>query len=247
MAAMIGGARDKVGHVVRHVIPTALLLLGSAAPARAEWTLAAYFGASFTRPANLRVAHGSASTAALDVHFDGRSFASPPYYGYRAGWQSHGPFGLEAELIHMKVYAHSADLPPNVERFSISHGLNLLLGNVTWRTNERQRTRFEARAGAGVAIPHGESEVGGVTQEQYEVSSLAMQGSAGVGVRFTPHLRAFGEYKLTTAAPSVSISGGHISGRYTSQHVAVGVVWNFNDAYSSESERQQQAFRRSRD
>jgi hypothetical protein len=40
-------------------------------------------------------------------------------------------------------------------------------------------------------------------------------------------VRAFVEYKLTTAAPAVSVASGTISGRYTSQHVAagMGVAW----------------------
>ena len=208
--------------------PVALFLLGIATPARAEWTIAAYLGASFTHPSALTWRQGAASTAIPDVHFDGKPLASPPYYGYRAGWRPNARFGFEAELIHLKVYAHAADLPSSIERFSISHGLNLLLGNVTWRGSDWRRLHVEARAGAGVAIPHGESEIENVTQEQYVVSSLALQGAAAVSARLTRHLSGFGEYKLTSASPSVSVSGGQISGRFTSQHVAFGVSWTFS-------------------
>jgi lipid A oxidase len=203
------------------------LLLVSAVPARADWTLAAYLGSSFTRPATLTLREAGTSTRIPHVHFDARPFASPPYYGYRAGWRGAHAFGVEAELIHLKVFARSADLPRNVGRFSISHGLNLLLGNITWTAAERHRIDLELRAGAGVAIPHGESVISGIAQEQYEVSSLAVQIAAGPVVRLAGRLSAFGEYKLTTTEASVSVAGGHVAGRYTSQHVALGVGCTF--------------------
>ena len=75
------------------------------------------------------------------------------YYGYRVLWTRlrQGRIGFEAELIHLKVYADTAapvsvrgrilDAPVDrtmrlgdvVERFSISHGLNLLFGNLVLR------------------------------------------------------------------------------------------------------------------
>ena len=114
-----------------------------------------------------------------------------------------------------------------VERFSISHGLNLLVGNVVWRQPIARRVRIAIRGGAGIAIPHGESRVNGVGQEQYEISSVALSGAVGPEFTLARHVRAFAEYKLSSAAPHVSVAGGTISGRYTSQHVAagMGVAW----------------------
>ncbi len=237
MPRSMPGTCDRPGHTIAGPAFTALFLVTLAAPARAEWTLAAYLGSSFTEPATLTLTQPSTSTRIPSVHFDAEPFASPPYYGYRAGWRGTRRFGVEAELIHLKVYAHRADLPLTVDRFSISHGLNLLLGNVTWRTRPERRVHLDVRAGAGIAIPHGESEISGVTREQYEVSSLALQAAAGPVVRLANHLSGFAEYKLTTAAPSVSVAGGHITGRYTSQHVAFGVAWIFKSVHSTRSER----------
>lgn len=199
-----------------------------AVPAGAEWYVQAYLGASHTFNATLNVDPGFATGRATyrDVPLDGRSFESPPYYGYRAGW-SRGRIGVEAELTHLKVFARPGTLGGYVERFSISHGLNLLVGSVVWRRPMGTRARLALRGGAGVAIPHGESRVTGVDQEQYEVSGLAIQGAAGPEFLIGRHGRAFVEYKISTAAPSVGIPGGTISGRYTSQHVAagLGVAW----------------------
>jgi len=209
---------------------------GVAGSARAEWSIAAYLGASFTRPSTLvlteRFSDGTPRDTVTwsDVRFASRSFESPPYYGYRLTWFRHGAthVGIGAELTHLKVYAPS-DLPeqPILTRFSISHGLNLLTANVVWRAKPWPRVHLTARAGAGIAIPHAESTVLGVDRAQYEVSGAAVQGAVGPEFVLSRRLRAFAEYKLTTAAPSVTVAGGSISGRYTSQHLAagMGVAW----------------------
>jgi hypothetical protein len=198
------------------------------APARAEWYVQAYLGASHTFSATLTTDLGDARSRGTytDVPLDGRSFESPPYYGYRAG-RSRGRLGFEAELTHLKVYAREGALGPYVERFSISHGLNLLVGNIVWRQRLAARVRLAVRGGAGVAIPHGESRVRGEDQAQYEISGLALQGAVGPEFLIGRHARAFVEYKFSSAASSVSVPGGTISGRYTSQHLAagMGVAW----------------------
>jgi lipid A oxidase len=207
-----------------------------APPVRAEWTVSGYLGASFTRPNTLvlteRFSDGRSRDTVTwtDVPYASRSFKSPPYYGYRVTWFPHrsSHLGIAAELTHLKLYAPS-DLAeqPILTRFSISHGLNLLTGNVVWRHDLLARVHITARAGVGIAIPHGESTVRGDDQEQYEVSGLALHGAVGPEFVLSRRLRAFAEYKLTTAAPSVSVAGGTIRGRYTSQHIAagLGIAW----------------------
>ena len=205
------------------------VLLSAARPARAQWSAAAFLGASATARTTLTL-HRAASPDVTwrEVPLAGRAFESPPYYGYRVGWRgSHAPIGFEAELVHLKVYAPDGAMAPPVERFSLSHGLNLLLGNAVFRAPLRRRLSIDARAGAGVAIPHAESRVSGVTQEQYEVSSAAFQAAAGPRFQVGSHVHVFAEYKWTTTAPVVHVSGGTIGGRYTTQHGAAGleVTW----------------------
>lgn len=212
---------------ISRLVATAVLAL-LPAQARGEWYAQAYLGASHTFNATLTTDLGDARSRATytGVALEGRSFASPPYYGYRLG-RARGRLGFEAELTHLKVYARQGSLGPYVEQFSISHGLNLLVGSLVWRQPLAARVRLAARGGAGVAIPHGESQVRGEAQEQYELSGLALEAAAGPEFLLGRRARAFVEYKISTAAPSVSVPGGTISGRYTSQHVAagMGVEW----------------------
>lgn len=211
-----------------------LAISGFALPARAEWTAAAYLGASHTVPATLTVDLTSPQVHEThdDVHFESRSFQSPQYFGYRGGWfpSADARVGIEGELTHLKVYAAEGALGPMVQRFSMSHGLNLVLVNVVWRTPLGRGVRLTARGGAGFAMPHVESQIfdgtGAVYQEQYEISSAAFQGALGAEKRFRQHISAFGELKLTTASPKVHVPGGTIEGRYFSQHFAAGLgVW----------------------
>jgi hypothetical protein len=204
----------------------------SSIPAHAEWTLAAYLGTAWTRSASLTIERPASNGQArlTGVAFESRSFESPPYYGYRLGWfNGRSGIGAEAELIHLKVYARPETLGANVRRFSLSHGLNLLLANAVVRRSlvSSHRASATARFGAGVTIPHAESDIGGVTQEQYEWGSLALQAAIGTEVRLARRARVLAEYKLTTAAPTVSVAGGTIQARYLSQHLAagLGVAW----------------------
>jgi lipid A oxidase len=212
--------------MVRRCSVFAAVLLLLAVPACAEWSAAGLLGASKTASAALTLhRHDLPDAVWRDVNLSGRPFESPPYYGYRAGWRRHrrSPVGVEAELIHLKVYARDGAMAPPVEHFSISHGLNLLLGNVVFRVPLGKRLSLDTRAGAGVAIPHAESRVGGVTQQQYEVSSAAWQAAAGLRRSLREHAAVFTEYKLTTTSPEVHVADGTIAGRYTTQHAAAGV------------------------
>jgi hypothetical protein len=206
--------------------------LAACLPARADWTLAAYLGSAWTRPATLTVARGSPAVATelTGVEFASRSFESPPYYGYRFGWfNGRSGIGAEGELIHLKVYARPETLGAEVRRFSISHGLNVLLANAVLRRPLPSSHRVSAtlRLGAGVTVPHPESDIGGLTQEQYELGSLALQAAIGTELRVARRAHVLAEYKLTTAAPAVSVAGGTIEARYLSQHLAagLGVAW----------------------
>ena len=131
-----------------------------------------------------------------NVSFEGRDFSSPPYYGLRALWfpseDSHWGFG--AEFFHMKMYANTGDtvsvtgrrngvgvndnerIDDTIESFSLSHGLNYVLGDIVYRWFPGQRgedflghLQPYAGIGLGAAIPHVESNVGGTFHEEYQL------------------------------------------------------------------------------
>lgn len=200
----------------------------SSAPRRKSggFTVAAFTGGARTLDAQLVIRQPALGTRLTfrDVHFDGRSSDPPLYYGLRGGYFfRHQPsVGVEAEFIHLKVYSDparrvrtagvlrgarfDAELPLGdiVQRYSISHGVNLLIFNIAARrfftaADETGRPRFilTARAGAGPTTPHTESTIEGVSQEQYEFGRVGFQAAGGAEVRLVGKLYALGEYKFT--------------------------------------------------
>src|SRR5919108_6461247 len=177
----------------RIVLLSAVFLVSTPAAARADWTLAAYIGTAWTRSTTLTLDRGALGQSTFTaVPFDSHSFEGPLYYGYRGGWFRRDSIaGIEGEAIHLKVFARPGALGPDVRRFSISHGLNLLFANAVLRqrVSPSRRVVATARLGAGFSVPHGESEIAGVEQQQYEVGSLALQAAGGVELRVAPHVR----------------------------------------------------------
>jgi lipid A oxidase len=227
-----------------------LASLCAAGPARADWMAAAYLGGATTQSNTLTLQQPALGTRAVltNVEYASRSFESPLYYGVRLT-RYFGRLGIEGELVHLKAYARpdrpvgvsgtldgaqiNATVPfgSAVERFSASHGLNYVLVNAVLRhrtgTGASPRAWVEARAGGGIAIPHGESRIAEVDQEQYEFGGAAFDVAAGAQIRIARQLYATADYKLTTSAPSISVASGTISGRFTSHHLTAGLAAHF--------------------
>jgi hypothetical protein len=83
---------------------------------RVRRVVAAFLGNAVTRAARLMLEQSGTGDRLMfrNVAFQGKGFESPIYYGYRAGYYFTRHFGLEAEFIHLKIYA-GLDRPVNVE------------------------------------------------------------------------------------------------------------------------------------
>ncbi len=219
-----------------------------------EWVLAAYLGAAHTLTAPLSVVQPAIGTEIRfdRVAYEDRSFNPPVYYGYRLSYfpSPATPIGLEAEMIHLKVYTDTsritfasgthrhrtlADTLPIsdvVQRFSISHGLNLLLVNVAARRTilardaGKPRLQVTGRLGAGPTLPHPETTIDGVSHEGYETGALALQASAGLELRLPGGVALGAEYKFTRTSQSITVDRGLARGTFASHHGVFGVAWH---------------------
>jgi hypothetical protein len=227
-----------------------LVLLACAAPARADWTFAAYLGAAHTLSSSLAVRQPPLATDAVfePVSYRGESFRSPQYYGYRVGhtlpWLGHIAF--EGEVIHLKVYAETdqdvrmtgslngiplnrtAALSEVVQRFSLSHGVNLVLFNAVFRhplgaSIGSPPVVVAARVGAGFSFPHGESSIGGVAQQQYELGAFGLGAAVGAEIRITRHLHGVAEYKFTRSTQTVGVASGEATALLRTHHALFGL------------------------
>lgn len=234
---------------LRGLVSLALaLVLLLPAPAAAQWYVGAYLGGNSTQPSDVTVDQPAAASSFTfrDVHFSAEPLKSPQYYGYRFGrmFGAERRWGVEFELIHLKVIADTArtyqasgliggdvaisgDIQMNtfVQRYSMTHGLNYLLGNVVWRTPIGAHAVM-IRGGLGPTLPHAETTVNGIVQEQYEYGGPGVHGAAGLDLRIRGRFSAMVEYKLTMSRPEISVALGG-NGRVTAvtHQIAVGLAF----------------------
>jgi lipid A oxidase len=210
---------------------------GVPAPASAQWYAGVYMGANTTRPADVTVKGDGYDITFPNVSFEAKSFTSPQYYGWRVGrfFDEGRRFGMEVELIHLKVIAKPEELGPAVTRYQMTHGLNFLVVNLTNRiplgrsAYGEPRAALVARGGAGVTLPHAETTILGESLEQYEYAGLGAHAALGLDVRLKGRLSLVSEYKLTYARPTITTAHNG-TGRTTSlsHHLAVGFAFGLS-------------------
>jgi len=220
----------------------------------AQWIAGAYIGEAHTLNSGLTIRQPALATdiSFHDISYRGESFQTPLYYGVRGGYFFHPKWAVEAEFTHLKVFANvdrtavvvgtlngtpiDAREPVNaiVQRFSISHGVNLLLANAIfrhelWRSNNERSARayLSLRLGAGATIPHAESTVQQRTDEHYQVGSPALQFAGTIELRIRKRWYWMGEYKFTRTREQVDISSGIAKSLLQTHHVVTGPSFHF--------------------
>jgi hypothetical protein len=224
--------------------------------ARADWMASGFLGHPWTRSSTVVLTLPDRQTAIeiAGVEYRGESFTSPQYYGYRITWVpgTRRWMGIEAEVIHAKVFAQTgrvvdirgtlrgsasdASLPLSsiVQRLAMSHGLNFIFANVALRrefgpADSRGTRRYVAvvRAGAGPTIAHAESTIDHVNRDRYESGGLGAQAAGGLEVTVWRSLAVLGEYKFTWATPQLDVAGGQATVPARSQHLVGGLAYRF--------------------
>ena len=237
-------------------ISLALWLVLAVLPAQAEWQIAAYLGGAHTQSSDVTARLPSLDTDARfrRVGYIGNSFEPPLYYGIRGGNFFGRHVGVEAEFIHLKVLADIHQPVPAegtfagtvlqgpvplsnfVQRFSISHGVNLLLGNLAlrqswWESGAEKlgRVLVNVRVGFGGTFPHPEIQVNGMLREQYQVGRPVFQAAGGAELRLWRKAYWLAEYKYTYTNQRISFPrlSGSIETLLQSHHLVTGVALHF--------------------
>ena len=224
--------------------------------AHADWMASAYFGHVWTRSSTVTLSLPERNTELeiAGVEYRAESLTSPQYYGYRVTWVPDGRrwIGIEAEVIHAKVYAEgdrpvhftgtldgagidtTAPLSSVVQRLAMSHGLNFIFANVVLRrelgsVDAAGTPRFVlvARVGAGPTVAHAETTVENVNRDQYESGGLGAQVAGGFEATVWKRLAVLGEYKFTRATPQLELAGGTITVPSRSHHLVGGLAYRF--------------------
>lgn len=192
-------------------------------PARAQVTLEAFLGTAVNAPVPLRLAQSGLETIRLTARYRTDALSEPLYYVVRIGsWR--GNRGWALELAHHKLLLENE--PPEVQRFEISHGYNLLTLNRVWRHG-----RMRYLLGAGAVVAHPESEVrgrawpdhGGLFGGGYYVTGPTVQVGAGRELPLPGSLFAAVEGKVTASYARVPIRNGHATAPDAAFHLLAGL------------------------
>ena len=225
------------------------LLIAAPMPALAQWYAAGTIGANHSQSSTIVINRPSADTRVKlsGVEWNSESWVSPQYYGYRFGrLMRNQRWGLEFEFVHPKMFGITArtvhisgtingaavdtraPMDTIVPRYAMSHGMNVATGNLVRRWPfGSNRGALAMRIGAGLAIPHNETTMDGLSEDHYELGGFAAQGAAGGEVHLARWFWAMGEYKLSWARPRIAVAGG--TGQTTAliHQVAFGPVIRF--------------------
>lgn len=210
--------------------PLFAILALTAAPAAAEKGLRVELalGGAHSFGSTLRVEQPAFPDLATAASWATRSFEPPLYYAWRlARADARGTWALR--FVHHK--AHLENTTAEVERFSVSHGYNLL-------TLERAFAigGFDLSAGAGLVIAHPESTVRGETRPENEGGPfgggyfLTGPTAAVAAARRLPlgrHLAVVPELRFTLSRARVPIAGGEASVPNAAVHALVGLEVRF--------------------
>jgi hypothetical protein len=209
----------------RLVVPW-FLLLPALLAAEEGWTVQASAGLVTNLETSLTIRQGGFEEIEVDdADYETRPLEGPLYYSLRAGrWR--GRTGWELELIHHKLFLQN--LPPEVQRFDISHGYNLVTVNRGWDLR-----RFLVRSGAGVVVAHPENEVRGLVLDEEETNLSGGYHLAGPAVQVGVEKRfALGESwflglegKVSAAWAEVPVTGGEAEVPNVAAHVLLGAGW----------------------
>jgi hypothetical protein len=211
----------------RAVVGLALGLLPVGEGAATEWSLMAGAGAAQSLPAPLSIEQDGFPALDLTAHYDNRPFDSPPQWVLRISRRAGGG-AWEFQHLHHKLYL--SNRPPEVERFDITHGYNIVTLGHAWR-----RGPLGLRAGAGVVIAHPESTVRGrrfgprqglFGLDQY-VAGPALVLGASHELRLGRRAYLSPELQLTAAHARVPIQEGRATAPNLAVHFLVGLGFRF--------------------
>jgi hypothetical protein len=186
------------------------------------WDLGVAGGAVYNAKTPLRVHQNGFEKIRMQAHYRTEPFQPPVYYDLRlSSWQADR--GWELKFTHHKLILEN--LPPEIQRFSITDGFNLLTLNRTWLAN-----KLYLSAGMGLVITHPESTVRqkqfpenkGFLNQGYYISGPTLELSLAKRYYFSRRWYLFGEGRATVSYVKVPVWAGHADVSNAAFHFLVG-------------------------
>jgi hypothetical protein len=185
-----------------------LALLTTPGPVAAQWRLEGWFGQAANLNTPLTLTQEGQPDIEIDADWSTRPWRPTWYYATRVSrWSGNSAWAFE--YMHHKLYLDNP--PPEVIRFRITNGVNMLLVERHWRVSG-----WELGVGAGptLAVPvstvrrkdYGKAE--GVFGSRYNLSGGTVMATVARRIKLLPHLRGTGAIKLTLTHLDVPIAEG---------------------------------------
>ena len=234
-----------------------LALIMPVGSALADTSFSLYSGSSFTLNSDIHVRQPGLGTDAVfsDVSWNAKPFKAPPYYGIRANYffESAPQWGVGLDFTHYKIFAQtdqvvpvsgtfngapvntSAPLNQRVQKFNITHGVNLLALNALYRWTVQAgeifpRGRLQPYVGGGLVyyILHPENTINNTNNnERYQGSGFGYQVMGGVHYWITRHVGLFVETKFNSGDARVDVDQGTADTPLRTFHLLGGVSLGF--------------------
>jgi hypothetical protein len=191
-------------------------------PARAQVELQAFLGSSVSAPSPLSITQRGAPDLAFTAHWATRPLLDTWYYAWRiATWS--GNRGWLLDFVHHKIYLTNA--PPEVQKFRITHGMNLLAVSRGFRHG-----KLSYAVGAGPVVTHPINRVRGRRLESGRgfLGGYFLSGGTVIGsvTRTFPLVAGFFlslDSRISATYVRVPVADGHASVPNFAVHLHAGL------------------------
>jgi len=209
------------------LIPMLLFFNVSHTNTQTKWSVETLVGDAYCFKTPLTIKQTGYDDINFQAKYSTNSFKLPIYYSVHiAKWNREKAW--ELEFVHLKIKLNNN--PPEVQRFEISHGFNLLIVNRIWENN-----KFIFRFGGGIVIAHPENIVRGkplnqnkgILNKGYYIAGPTAQLAIGKRFSLFNNLVFMLAGKLTGAYARVPVKDGHANVTNVAVHCLVGLSYEF--------------------
>ncbi len=191
------------------------------------WEVGLSGGAAYNFRTPLTIRQSGEEVIDLKAFYKTDPFRSPPYYDIKITTVKANK-GLALKLTHHKLILKN--LTPDIQRFSITDGFNLLTINRVWL-----KKGFAWSLGGGIVITHPESTIRhtpfpenkGMLSSGYYVSGPTVEAAIHKRYFFVDRWFISGEGRATASYVQVPVSGGHARVTNVALHILFGVGFQF--------------------
>ncbi len=197
--------------LARAIVLAALLSGLGSRPGRAQVTVEGFLGSAVSLPTLLTIRQAGFEDLRFTAHYSTRPYSGETSWYYQAQiglWKGRSAWILG--FLHHKLYLD--DPPPDVQRFELTHGFNIIYLARAWR---HDKMVYSVGAGPVVTSPQvtvrGQSASGArwFPGRGYHLSGASLQAAVSRRIPLTDWLFLGVEGKVTGSFARIPIVDGH--------------------------------------